>query len=81
MGVLVKTNNMCIKVHLSIAYFKERSDNKNDSVSNICNKLLGSFKVEPVGCPETSLSNYQSTLRNMLVEIRYQTRQSERFEW
>jgi hypothetical protein len=28
------------------------------------------LKMEPIGCPETSVSNYQSTLRNIPEEQR-----------
>jgi len=44
----------------------------------LCNKLIGSAifcdmqcKMGPIGCPETSVKNYQYTLRNIAEEREY----------
>jgi len=74
---------MCIKVHLSVTLKKGLIIKMIVYPTYVCNKLHGSLNVELVGFPETSLAltNYQSTLRNMPAERRYQIGQSESFEW
>jgi hypothetical protein len=45
----------------SVQKFRDNLSVASSSVK----ELLASFKMRPIGCPETSVKNYQTTLRNI----------------